>query len=146
MGSAATYDFSETQWVEGSSRILERVSKAAKIVFIIPGTPNLEFDGPGCVFRHRSTERPIDREACLAKDRLIQIEPVTKYLYHTANRFSNVHMMNLNDLVCPGGNCNAISEEGVLVFRDSQHLTDSFVRAQVPFVRERLERVYKDLR
>ena len=138
MGSAATYDFSETQWVEGSSRVLERVSAAAKKVFVIPGTPSLNFDGPGCVSRHLSPERQIDRAACLAKDRVQHVEPVAKFLGQSANRFPNVNVLNLNDLVCPGGVCRAISEAGQVVFRDSQHLTDSFVRSQIPFVRERL--------
>ncbi len=144
MGSAATYDFSETQWLEGSSRILKRVSKAAKKVFIIPGTPSLGFDGPGCVSQHLSPEGRIDRRACLAKDRLQHVQSVTKILELTTNNFSNVYMLNLNDLVCPNENCNAISEEGVVIFRDSQHLTDSFVRAQIPFVRERLKQLNKD--
>ncbi len=56
MGSAATYDFSQIQWVEGSSRILERLSKAAGLVFVIPETPSLGFDGPGCISRHLSPE------------------------------------------------------------------------------------------
>jgi len=138
MGSASTYDFSETQWVEGSSRVLERVSVAATKVFVIPGTPSLDFDGPGCVSRHLSPERKIDPAACLAKDRVQHVEPVAKFLGQSANRFSNVNVLNLNDLVCPGGVCSAISEAGQVVFRDSQHLTDSFVRSQIPFVRERL--------
>ncbi len=47
-------------------------------------------------------------------------------------------MLDLNDLVCPDGNCRAVSKDGVVVFRDSQHLTDSFVQHQTPLIRERL--------
>ncbi len=146
MGSAATYKFSETEWIEGSSRVFERVSKAAIKVFVIPGTPSLGFDGPGCLSRNPSPEGEghINSESCIAKNRLKHIEAVTKLLGKTADRFSNVHILDLNDLVCPAGNCSAISEEGVVVFRDSQHLTDSFVRVQVPIVGERLKRLYKD--
>jgi hypothetical protein len=144
IGSAATYDFSETQWLEGSSKVFERVSKSAAAVFVIPGTPSLGFDGPGCVSRNVSPDGLIDRINCLAKDRLKHIEPVTKFLGQAANRFANVYMLNLNDLVCPDGDCNAISEEGLVVFRDSQHLTDTFVRVQAPFIHERLKRLYRD--
>jgi peptidoglycan/LPS O-acetylase OafA/YrhL len=144
MGSAATYDFSETQWIEGSTRVFERVSKAAATVFVIPGTPSLSFDGPGCVSRHLSPDGLIERANCLAKDRLKYIKSVTNFLGQAANRFPNVYMLDLNDLVCPGGDCNAISEEGMVVFRDSQHLTDSFVRFQAPFIHERVKRLYKD--
>ena len=103
IGSAATYDFSETQWIEGSSRVNERVGKAATTVFVIPGTPSFGFDGSGCVLRHPSPEGIIDREACEAKGRLKYVESVTKFLGLTANRFPNVLMLNLNELVCPGG-------------------------------------------
>ena len=52
-------------------------------------------------------------------------------------------LLDLNDLVCPGRNCNAITDKGVVVFRDSQHLTDTFVRMQVPFVRARMKQLDK---
>ncbi len=142
IGSSATYDFSETQWVEGSSRVLDRVSNPQTTTFVIPGTPSLGFDGPGCVSRNLSSEGRINREKCLAKERMQHIEPVTRFLEQAANQFPNVYLLNLNDLVCPGGNCNAITEQGVIVFRDGQHLTDSFVRAQVPFIRERMKHFY----
>jgi peptidoglycan/LPS O-acetylase OafA/YrhL len=139
VGSAATYGFSEASWVEGSARVFERLSRSAGKVFIIPGTPNLEFDGPGCVIRHLSASGHIDRNACVSRNRLDQIAGVSRHLERAAERFSNVRMLDLNELVCPGGDCNAVSGDGVVVFRDSQHLTDSFVRSRVPLIREKLE-------
>lgn len=138
IGSASTYGFNETQWIEGSSRVLERVSKAAKTILLIPGTPSLGFDGPGCVFRNIVRDQ-VDISACSTKDRLQQIVVITEYLNRAAQRFSNVHLLDLNDLVCPMGNCSAITGEGIVVFRDSQHLTDSFVRSRIPLIRKRLE-------
>ena len=144
LGSATTYGYSETQWIEGSSRVLERLSKAAATVFVIPGTPSLGFDGPGCVSRHLSPEGIIAPEACLAKDRLKHVKLVEEYLDQAANRFPNVYVLKLNDLVCPDEVCNAINKEKLVVFRDSQHLTDSFVRAQIPLIQERMKQLYKD--
>jgi len=144
MGSSATYGFSEIQWIEGSSRILDRVNNVQTTVFVIPGTPSLGFDGPGCVSRHLSPDGHIDHEKCLAKNRMQHVESSTKFLEQAVNRFPNMYILNLNDLVCPGGACNAINKQGIIVFRDSQHLTDSFVRAQVPFIRKRLKRFYNN--
>jgi hypothetical protein len=59
-------------------------------------------------------------------------------LGRSAERFSNVHLLDLNDLVCPDGICNAVTEDGLLVFRDSQHLTDRFVRGRIPMIRDKL--------
>jgi hypothetical protein len=141
VGSASTYGFSEWSWVEGSARILERLSKAAGKVFVIPGTPSLGFDGPGCVSRNLSADGRINRNACVAKDRLRQVQAVTGSLRRAADRFPNVHLLDLNDLVCADEGCSAVSEDGLVVFRDSQHLTDSFVRARIPEIRRRIESV-----
>ena len=139
VGSAATYGFSEESWVEGSARVFGRLSRSAGKVFIIPGTPTLEFDGPGCVIRSLSPSGHIDRSACVSRDRLGPVTGVSNHLKQAAERFSNVHFLDLNDIVCPGGDCNAVSEDGLVVFRDSQHLTDSFVRSRVRSILERLD-------
>lgn len=144
MGSAVTYGFSDIQWVEGSTRIFERVGKTANKVFVIAGTPQLGFDGPGCVSRHLSAEGVIDRSACRAEGRMQEVELVSNYLGQAADVFPNVHLLDLNDLVCDASACNALSKDGQVVFRDSQHLTDSFVRAQVPLIRERLQQFDND--
>ncbi len=138
MGSAATYDFTASQWVEGTARVLDRLGKVAETILVIPGTPSLGFDGPGCVARALSSGGTIDRDACQATDRLALVSPVADYLRQSADRFPNSHLLDLNDLVCPDGVCQAVSPEGLLVFRDSQHLTDRFVRARTPQIRQKL--------
>lgn len=138
-GSYSPYPFSENQWVEGSARVFERLAATAGTVLVVPGTPSLSFDGPGCVARNLSANGEIKRTACIAADRVPIVAPVTRYLERAAARFDNVHLLDLNDLVCPGGVCSAIDEDGVVVFRDSQHLTDSFVRANIPEILRRIE-------
>jgi len=137
VGSAATYDLTDKQWVEGSARVFERLSNAAGNVFVLPGTPNLGFDGPGCVSRSLSADGLIDPTSCLAKDRLDLIQSSVGFVKEATERFSNVHYLDLNPLVCPGGVCRAINQQGVVVFRDTQHLTDSCVRQQTPNISTR---------
>jgi len=138
VGSAASYRFSEQQWLEGSARVLARLAKAARTVLLIPGTPGLGFDGPGCLARQLAPDGRLERGPCLARHRLKNIAAVSRSLALAASRFPNVHLLDLNDLVCPDGVCSAVSDQGVVAFRDSNHLTDSFVRAQIPLIRERL--------
>jgi len=145
MGNTATADYNKTQWLEGSSRILEKLTKIGSTVFIIPGTPSLGFDGPACVSRNISPEGQIDAKSCLAKNRMKNITSVVGILEQATNRFTNAHVLNLNDLVCPEGICKSIDKQGVVIFRDSQHLTDTFVRKQVPVIRKRIKAFYKDL-
>jgi hypothetical protein len=63
---------------------------------------------------------------------------VAGYLRQVVALFENATFLDLNDLVCPDGYCAARNAQGQVVYRDRKHLTDSFVRAQVPLVRNRL--------
>ena len=134
IGSASSYKFSETEWVDGTTRILERLVNSTTSIFLIPGTPTLGFDGPGCVFRNISSEGGFDFDACISEGRLKIVEHVTEYLDKSAGRFSNVHLLDLNGLVCPERTCSAVSKTGQVIYRDSKHLTDSFVRSKAPAI------------
>ena len=64
LGSSSTYDFSQTQWLDGTSRVLEALSPATGHVYVLRATPGLPFDGPACLqtkhifFLHFSIRRP----------------------------------------------------------------------------------------
>ncbi|MBV1871145.1 MAG: acyltransferase [Gammaproteobacteria bacterium] len=139
MGSAGAYGFNEKQWVEGSSRIFKRVGSAAGFVLVIPPTPTLGFDGPGCVLRHLSRSGKINSNRCLAKGRLKHVDAIGGFLSSSARHFSNIFVLNLNDLVCPEKICRAATADGAVVFRDSQHLTNSFVKSKVSIVSRRID-------
>lgn len=137
-GSASTYDFSKKQWIEGTSRILGRISKDAKEVIIIAGTPALGFDGPGCLSWHTDKNATLDLTACVSRRKNIRAKNVANYLLQSTSEFKNVHLLDLNDLVCPDNICNAASPDGIVVFRDNQHITDSFVRSRTPEIIRRI--------
>lgn len=132
IGNATTYDFSDEKWTNGTSRILKKIDGSAKTTIILLGTPSLGFDGPGCIARNISEGHKIDESACLAKNRLKESEKIKNNLKKSAEQFNNVHLIDLNDIVCPDGYCNAVSNQGIVTFRDSQHLTDSFVKSITP--------------
>jgi len=141
VGGTAETGFSEKQWIDGSARVMARLSQAAGHVFVLPGTPALSFDGPGCLERYFSDAQERFQEGakvCSEASMQRMSEMVARYLEQAAQGFPNVKVLNLNNLVCPGGQCSAVNSDGVVVFRDHQHLTDTFVRAQVPRVRESL--------
>jgi hypothetical protein len=139
VGSAATYEFSESQWINGSSRVLARLSSAAKHVIVIPGTPSLSFNGPSCLERHATHASKID--ACREPLTSTQAAEVAHYLKIAVQAFPNAKLLNLNDLACPEGICSALTTDGLTVFRDTQHLTNTFVRAQLPAVTKRIEKL-----
>ncbi|MDT8321652.1 MAG: acyltransferase family protein, partial [Xanthomonadales bacterium] len=145
MGNSYEYDFTETQWTEGTARILERLNRVVDATFLIPGTPNLGFNGPGCVTRREPADAIIDRNQCSSTRGPAEAAIVASYLANAVERFPNVHLLDLNDIVCPGAVCKAVSADGLLVFRDSHHLNDVFVKARIDVIRERLERIVPGL-
>jgi peptidoglycan/LPS O-acetylase OafA/YrhL len=137
IGNGLTYGFSKIQWIAGSSRVLERLSAVTNQVVVIIGTPKLSFDGPGCLERqiNRAVEiKGIVTSNCQETLTSTLDKDVASYLDEAVKQFTNARIVNLNNLVCPDRVCSAKSQDGQVVFRDSQHLTDSFVKAQIPTV------------
>jgi len=128
IGSVATYGFTESQWLEGTDRYLKRLSQDASKVYIIMGTPFLPFDGPGCINRIATQDVHVPNEACQANLPHDTLDKVARALGNAAKRHSNVYFIDPVSLVCPDENCSALTPSGIGVFRDSQHLTDRFVR------------------
>jgi peptidoglycan/LPS O-acetylase OafA/YrhL len=142
IGSASTYDFDANQWVEGSIRVVEKMANEVESIVLLAGTPSLGFDGPGCVSRNVSVDGIMDHEACQAEHRLNHVRKVTMYLQKAADISDNVQLLDLNDLICPDEICNALSHDGVVVFRDGQHLTDSFVRSRSYQIKLRFNEIH----
>ena len=139
MGSANTYEFSAEQWRSGTAQVLSFLSQVAGQTIVLPGTPALSFDGPGCLARGIGKKiLPENKQNCYANDRAEQGIEVAGYLQTETQQYANVSLLDLNELVCPKGVCVAKNTEGLIVFRDSQHLTDSFVRSLVPDVTKKL--------
>jgi SGNH domain (fused to AT3 domains) len=137
VGSAAVYGFGSDSWVEGSARVFQRLSKAAGRVYVLVPTPTLNFNALDCLAKSILLGGALDSNACVATDAWGLVETTANYLSQAAKRFPNVQLIDLNDVVCPNHRCNAVSESGLVIFRDSQHVTDSFVRDQIPLIRDR---------
>jgi peptidoglycan/LPS O-acetylase OafA/YrhL len=136
MGSDNTYyEFSKTQWIEGTKRILDHIAPVSGRIVILPGTPWLPVDGPSCIEKR-------GRAACSYKmPSRSPTSEATGYLASAAGKFGNVSVLSLNDLVCPNGICSALTHAGIPVYRDNKHLTDSFVRTLTPAISQRLRKL-----
>lgn len=143
IGSAATYPFNEEQWIEGSKRIFSKLTDISSEIIVIPGTPALSFDGPSCLMRaqDKNGDKNILAQQNLCSETEIPsyIKTNNAFLFSAANDFENVKLLDLNSLVCPEGKCSAITTEGIVVFRDSQHITDTFARSLSPYAKTMIE-------
>ncbi len=141
IGSSATYNFTATDWVDGTTRVLQRVAPSVGHVVLIAGTPHLSFDGPSCLedpwrFSFRLINGDRECEEAMTETRS---DVVANYLRQSARGFANVGVVELGGLVCPDGRCAAQTTDGVVIFRDEKHITASFARSLVPLFKNRLE-------
>lgn len=142
IGNAATYDFTPRQWTDGTRRILARLAPHVGRMYVIPGTPKLNFDGPGCIARRLSqTDTTADHRDLPACRMAVSEQPaiaVSRHLRRATASLPNAALLDLNGLVCPEQQCSAFSTDGIAVFRDQQHLTDTFVRSRSTQIRRLL--------
>ena len=141
IGSSATYNFTATDWVDGTTRVLQRVAPSVGHVVLIAGTPHLSFDGPSCLedpwrFSFRLINGDRECEEAMTETRS---DVVANYLRQSARGFANVGVVELGGVVCPDGRCAAQTPDGVVIFRDEKHITASFARSLVPLFKNRLE-------
>lgn len=138
LGSTDTYDYSMPEWVDGTSRVLEVLSGHARQVAILRSTPLLPFDGPSCLApRSRIYSALVGTNRCSASARSSHGDDVLESLRVAASRFANVSVVDMTDVVCPQGECHAELDDRI-VFRDSRHLSASFVESLSGDLRTRL--------
>jgi len=138
LGTTDTDGFSREQWVSGTTKVLDVLAPAVGHIWLLRDTPRLPFDGPDCLAEHAG--RPVwlgFRHACTADMGDARANQVYEWLRAAADRFPNARMLDMNDRVCPGGVCSA-ELDGLVVFRDSQHLSGSFAASLGPVMAERL--------
>ncbi|WP_266160756.1 SGNH hydrolase domain-containing protein, partial [Dyella silvatica] len=127
VGSSPTYSFSEADWTDGSKKLLSVLSPAAGHIYVVRGTPALAFDGPDCLLAQADLPKMFSRgDRCHSPSVSPQNDLVYRSLQHAASAFDNVSLVDMNDALCPDGQCHA-ELNGHVVFRDSQHVTASFV-------------------
>lgn len=129
MGSTYTYSFNETQWREGTTRILKSLTNSAKQTYILHSTPVLPFDAPSCLaprgWLFRQLANPNRCTAPINHDRR---DDVHRWLESASAAFKNVEVIDMTDAICSDGLCRA-RQNGLITFRDTQHLSASFARS-----------------
>lgn len=135
--SSDTYGFTQAQWMAGTTKVLAMLSPAVGHIHILRDTPQLPFDGPDCLAEHVGRAAWFSPHPCHASSANAHAAQVYQWLGQVASHFPNVETLDMNGLVCPSGTCS-VDQHGIVVFRDSQHLTDSFAGSLAPALAEKL--------
>ncbi|BFI96750.1 MAG: acyltransferase family protein [Rhodanobacter sp.] len=139
LGTVDTNGFSREQWVAGTSKVLAVLSPAAGHVWLLRDTPMLPFDGPDCLAMHAGRPAWLGlQQACSASANDTHADQVYRWLGEAASRYANVGMLDMNPLICPDHVCSA-EQNGLVVFRDNQHLTGSFAASLGPAMKTKLD-------
>ncbi|MGQ4660181.1 SGNH hydrolase domain-containing protein [Lysobacter sp. F6437] len=132
IGSTSTYNYSEQQWRDGTRSVLARLTAAARQVYVLRATPVLPFSAPACLTeRGRLHEWFAGDGLCTANARTEASSRVFTWLSEAAMAQPNALVIDLTDAVCPGGVCRA-QIDGMLTYRDNQHLNASFAASLAP--------------
>jgi len=138
VGSSHMMPYSRLQWTEGTARILEQLARSSEHVYLMRSTPTLPFDGPSCLEpRSRLYAALSVHRECVASAQDPRRDAIYEWLSDAAIRFKNVSLLDLTDVVCPHERCDA-ERNGVIVFRDQQHLSAAFAESLAGIVADRL--------
>ncbi|HRI55788.1 MAG TPA: acyltransferase family protein [Anaerolineae bacterium] len=138
VGSSGGYELDDERWREGSRRVLERLAASVPRVAVLAPTPVLPFHAPECEsprgWLHRLLASP---ERCSFRLERSRAPNVTRILEEAVRGMGSARVVDLNDAVCPQGSCRA-RVDGLLTFRDQQHLNGRFAESLSPLLAERL--------
>jgi len=144
LGSSSYYPFTENQWLEGSRRIFSKLTSQTKDILVIPGTPILTYDGPSCLmrnFKNKESSTSPTIEQCPPVKVSQHIKKTTNIIDHASSTYKNIHVLDLNYLVCPNDDCKVATNSGIPVYRDKQHLTDIFVQHLTPDIKNTMNTI-----
>lgn len=139
LGSTYTYNFDESQWREGTKRIVRDLAQSAERIYILRSTPTLPFNAPSCLApRGWLFERLVKSGRCAVSVGNDHWNRVHRWIESALVPFDNARVVDMTDMVCPEGKCRAkIGDQ--IVYRDAQHLTASFARSLAEELYRRLE-------
>jgi peptidoglycan/LPS O-acetylase OafA/YrhL len=139
MSSADTYVFTPEEWDAGSAPVMQAISKSASRVYVLRATPHLLMDGPDCLAENAERPRWLPRtRSCNFPSHSPEADTTYSFLQRAARPFSNIEFVDMNDQICPDETCRA-ELNGVVVFRDSVHMTASFAESLAPVLGRRLQ-------
>jgi hypothetical protein len=126
---------SPATWGNGLRRTYGLVTAAGINTIVIRDTPETPFDVPACLSR-RAAGVPFAR-AC-DYERASSLSPAAITAQNDAARgLTRLAFVDMTDRVCATATCSVI-QRGRIVFRDDDHLTASFSRAEAPVLGDRI--------
>jgi hypothetical protein len=142
--SSVGYQVEAGLWKEGITSTLNSLSESAGVVVLLKDTPRPGFDVPGCLARrawrrgHNLLQLPVS--SCDFDPFSKQREEFFAAERAASEEFINVAYVDLTEIICGGGRCAAM-EGGTPIYRDTNHLSEAYVRSLTPIIADVVEEV-----
>ncbi len=143
-GPAADWQISANQWRAGLRRTYVTLARAGINTVAIRGTPNAGFDVPSCLSR-RASGAPFSDSPCAYRLDESLVPSAVAAQTEAARGVSTLAFVDMNDAICGRAVCPVV-QNGVIVFRDGNHLTATFSRREAPVLGQRLDAALSELR
>ncbi|MCK0155055.1 acyltransferase [Alcanivorax sp. S6407] len=122
VGSSASVPFTDQQIINGTRRLLDKLSTATMNIYLIEPNPVLQKSGPSCLMENGSESVSL----CSGNTKKnTRYKHTADLLESVATAYDNTYWIETASYVCPGGMCSA-ERDGSVIFRDEQHLTATF--------------------
>ena len=142
--SSFFYEATADDWRLGTTRTFARLSQASEHVVYIRDNPRPGFSVPACISRHLWRQQDHDAETCAFQREPAFGAEVFSAQVEAAQAFGNVQVIDLTAEICPAQRC-PVMRDGQVIYRDSNHLSGSFVRfLQPPFDAQLMRALARD--
>ena len=142
-GERSESQVTPTAWRDGLRRTYTVLSAAGILTIVMRDVPDVGFDVPACLSR-RAARAPFRvRECEYRREEALSARAISAQ-NAAARGLDRVAIVDMTDRFCSGSPCS-VTRGGVIVYRDSDHLTASFSRAQAPELDERIRLAIKRL-
>lgn len=139
MGSSVV-NLSHDDWVSGLVSTIDKLNKTHAQIYILRPTPILSIHPMQCLKREIWASQFVDvGELCNSIKEMDEAKnnQIYAFLLEVKARYKNVHVLDMNDLICNQGSCQLKKGE-IVSYRDAQHLTASFVATLSSKMSERI--------
>lgn len=136
-GSGAGYDIAGDELEEGSLQMIGALSQTTRLLLLLQPTPILGEDPIACMARRDWRPEWLSGEPCMLRPSPEAIAPERAANKAVSAQLDNVEVLDLNHLICERTEC-AASRAGVIIYRDSQHLSREFVLSVSPLVDQQI--------
>jgi hypothetical protein len=108
-------------WRAGMARTMRAIPHVPRVV-VLADTPEPTFDVPSCL----SEQSKSPQKCAFPRSGHTELDEPLQLAERAAD--PRVSTLDLTDLVCPQRTCQVVTRSGVVVYRDSHHMTASFSR------------------